>query len=66
MLESTVAIFEPRLRNPKVFMEPVEPGSKQLRFRIDGLLDMDPAPERVTFDTMLDLTSQAYVVKGNG
>jgi type VI secretion system protein ImpF len=47
-------------------MEPVEPGSKQLRFRIDGMLEMDPAPERVTFDTMLDLTSQAYVVKGDG
>ena len=66
MLEATVAIFEPRLLNPKVFMEPVEPGSKQLRFRIDGLLNMDPAPERVTFDTVLDLTSQAYVVKGDG
>jgi type VI secretion system protein ImpF len=66
MLEATVAIFEPRLLNPKVFMEPVEPGSKQLRFRIDGMLQMDPAPERVTFDTMLDLTSQAYIVKGDG
>jgi type VI secretion system protein ImpF len=66
LLEATVAVFEPRLINPKVFMEPIEPGSKQLRFRIDGLLDMDPAPERVTFDTVLDLTSQAYLVKGDG
>ena len=66
MLESTESVYEPRLMNPKVFMEPVEPGSKKLKFRIDGLLNMDPAPECVTFDTTLDLTSQSYVVKGEG
>jgi type VI secretion system protein ImpF len=65
MLETTVAIFEPRLRNAKVYMEPVERGSLKLKFRVDGLLVMDPAPERISFDTFYDLTSQNYNVGGS-
>lgn len=64
LLETTVTTFEPRLKNAKVFMEPVERGSMQIRFRVDGLLMMDPAPERVSFDTTLDLCSQDYSVGG--
>ena len=64
MLEETIAIFEPRLIGVKVSMQPVSPGSRQLRFQIEGLLKMDPAPERVSFDTVLELTSGAYQVKG--
>ena len=62
LLESTVAIFEPRLRGAKVYMEPAERGSMQIKFRVDGMLVMDPAPERVSFDTTLDLCSQNYAV----
>jgi len=36
-----------------------------LRFQIQGLLRIDPAPERVTFDTVLELTSGEYQVKGD-
>lgn len=64
MLEETISIFEPRLEGVKVAMQPVSPGSRQLRFQIEGLLKMDPAPERVSFDTVLELTSGAYQVKG--
>ncbi|MBM3784864.1 MAG: type VI secretion system baseplate subunit TssE [Acidobacteria bacterium] len=64
MLENTVAIFEPRLAAAKVFMVPVETGSMQIRFRVEGMLKMDPAPERVSFDTTLDLSSQTYNVEG--
>jgi type VI secretion system protein ImpF len=64
LLETTVAQFEPRLMGARVYMDTVEEGSRQLRFRIDGLLIMDPAPERITFDTTLDLTSQTYEVGG--
>ena len=35
-----------------------------LRFQIEGLLDMDPAPELITFDTVLQLSSGEYQVKG--
>ena len=64
LLEETIAIFEPRLEGVKVAMQPVSAGSRQLRFQIEGLLKMDPAPERVSFDTVLELTSGAYQVKG--
>ena len=64
LLEETIAIFEPRLEGVKVAMQPISPGSRQLRFQIEGLLKMDPAPERVSFDTVLELTSGAYQVKG--
>lgn len=64
LLENTVAIFEPRLRNAKVFVEPVDKGSLKIKFRVEGMLVMDPAPERVSFDTTLDVTSQSYSVEG--
>jgi type VI secretion system protein ImpF len=64
ILENTVAVFEPRLKNAKVYMVPVEEGSMQVKFRVDGMLMMDPAPERISFDTTLDLSSQSYDVGG--
>lgn len=66
-LHSTVKLFEPRLANVKIV--PLEgPGGKTrtLRFRIDGLLIMDPAPEHVSFDTVLELTSGQYEVENAG
>ena len=64
MIESTIANFEPRIQGPRVTMEPVEGSARILRFQIQGLLRIDPAPERVTFDTVLELTSGEYQVKG--
>lgn len=63
MLEATVARFEPRIQDPRVYVDNVAPGSRTLRFRIDGLLRIDPAPERVSFDTVLELSSGQYEVK---
>lgn len=65
LLENTVAVFEPRLRNAKVYLEPAEKGTLQIKFRVDGMLVMDPAPERVSFDTTLDVSSQSYSVEGS-
>ena len=64
LLENTVAIFEPRMRNAKVHIEPSEKGTLQIKFRVEGMLVMDPAPERVSFDTTLDVSSQSYSVEG--
>ena len=36
-----------------------------LRFQIEGMLDMDPAPEHISFDTVLQLSSGEYQVKGD-
>lgn len=64
MLESAIARFEPRLSNVRVTMEPVTENARLLRFVIEGLLRIDPAPERVSFDTVLELTSGRYEVRG--
>jgi len=66
MIEQTLTLFEPRIGRLKVV--PVESGSGPqhvLRFQIEGLLDMDPAPEHISFDTVLQLSSGEYQVKGD-
>jgi type VI secretion system protein ImpF len=65
MLEETIARFEPRLSGVRATL--VDSGSnlgRQLRFQIEGLLIMDPAPEHISFDTVLQLASGEYQVKG--
>ena len=63
-MEASIAIFEPRLKRAKVRMEQVEGSSRMLKFVIEGLLCMDPAPEPVRFDTVLELGKGEYEVKG--
>jgi type VI secretion system protein ImpF len=65
LLESAIAIFEPRLASVKVNMVAAGPvGSRMLRFAIEGLLRIDPAPEHISFDTTLEISSGEYAVKG--
>lgn len=67
LIEGAVSTFEPRLDGAKVLMDPASDGTtRTLRFSIEGLLRMSPAPERVSFDTVLELTSGSYLVKGEG
>lgn len=64
-VERTVALFEPRLREVRVsFLESPGAGSRTLHFQIEGLLQMDPAPEQVSFDTMLQLTTGDCQIRG--
>jgi type VI secretion system protein ImpF len=63
-VERAVAIYEPRLQRVKVTMETARESERGLRFRIDALLRVDPAPEPVTFDAVLQLNTQQYLVKG--
>jgi type VI secretion system protein ImpF len=66
-LYATVKTFEPRLANIRVVpLDEAAPGTRTLRFRIEGLLLMDPAPEHVSFDTVLELTSGQYEVRNAG
>ena len=55
--------FEPRLRDVHVQIIPEEALGKNLHFRVEGMLNVEPAPEPVTFDTVLHLTTQEYEVK---
>jgi type VI secretion system protein ImpF len=64
-LENCVAIFEPRLRDVRVsVVEAPSSASRVLHFQIEGMLQMDPAPEQVSFDTVLQLTSGEYQIRG--
>jgi type VI secretion system protein ImpF len=65
LMETLVAVFEPRLLGTKVTLAPTSPGPlPQLRFVIEGLLAIDPMPEHVSFDTVLDVTGGEYRVRG--
>jgi type VI secretion system protein ImpF len=65
-VEETIATFEPRLAGVKVSLaESEENGARQFRFLIEGLLRMEPNPEQVVFDTVLEISSGEYHVKGD-
>jgi type VI secretion system protein ImpF len=66
MIEQTLATFEPRISRLKVVpLEAISGARQVLRFQIEGLLEMDPAPEHISFDTVLQLSSGEYQVKGD-
>ena len=66
-LQTTLKVFEPRLASVRITpLETPGVGSRKLRFRIEGLLRVDPAPEHVSFDTMLELGSGQYEVRDAG
>ncbi len=64
-LERTVAIFEPRLKEVRVTLVDA-PGNalRVVHFQIEGMLQMDPSPEQVSFDTTLQLSSGEYQIRG--
>ncbi|MDQ3799487.1 MAG: type VI secretion system baseplate subunit TssE [Acidobacteriota bacterium] len=61
-LETAVKIFESRLIDLKVTLEPVGSSDKSLRFRIEARLDIEPTPEPIAFDTILQLDSGDFEV----
>ena len=65
-MESMIATFEPRLLGAKVTLATGNSGPlPQLHFSIEGLLAIDPMPEHVSFDTVLDVTGGGeYHVRG--
>jgi type VI secretion system protein ImpF len=66
-LQSALKFFEPRLAKVRVApLEPLVAKTRTFRFRIEGLLLMDPAPEHISFDTVLQLTTSQYEVQNAG
>lgn len=63
-IERAVHAFEPRLDGLKVSIVPAPGAARVLRFVIEGMLRIDPAPEHVVFDAALELTSGEYQVMG--
>ena len=62
-VEEALATFDPRFKNPKVFLEPASKLERELKFRIEAILDIEPAPEPVVFDTVLQTGSFDFAVK---
>jgi len=62
-LETAIKTFESRFIDLKVTLEPVSSVDKSLRFRIEARLDIEPTPEPIAFDTVLQLGSGEFEVK---
>lgn len=64
-IQSALEIFEPRLASIHVEAQEYKGEERIARFVIDAILLINPMPERVTFDTVLELTSGEYRVRGD-
>lgn len=62
-IESCLRVFEPRLTGVHVTLESSDTVDRRLRFHIEGNMKLDPAPEEIAFDTVLELSSGEYKVK---
>ena len=63
-LQTTIENFEPRLVNVRVTSrDRYRPGQQALTFHVEATLMIDPAPERISFDTVLEISKGAYSVK---
>ncbi|MGO8819166.1 MAG: type VI secretion system baseplate subunit TssE [Terriglobia bacterium] len=61
-IKTAINFFEPRLLSVKVTIGGSFGEVRGLHFSIEGLLRMDPAPEPVFFDTILDPSKGEYTV----
>jgi type VI secretion system protein ImpF len=62
-LQSVLRRCEPRFQSVTVRqLDNAAPLDRTLRFRIDALLRLDPAPEPITFDSMLEPASATVAV----
>jgi type VI secretion system protein ImpF len=60
-------MFEPRLMSVRVIQKSTGmAGGRGIRFTIEALLRLDPSPERVVFDTVVETVSGRVVVAGGG
>ncbi len=65
-IETAIRNFEPRFLTIRVtLIEAKEQVETTLRLRIDAMLHAEPAPESITFDTVIDPTTDHIVVRAN-
>lgn len=65
-VREVIEFFEPRLMEIRVEVPEDAGDGRRIRFLIDAFLRMDPSPERVVFDTVLETTSGKFHVSGRG
>lgn len=64
-IEECLRIFEPRLMDIRVTAaDATAEAHHQIRFTVEALLRMEPNPERIAFDTVLEVTSGEFSVTG--
>jgi len=64
IIERVIMRFEPRFKSVKVqLLENADSFDRTLRFRIEGLLHVEPSPEPVIFDSQLEPTTANFEVK---
>jgi len=71
LVEEAIAIFEPRLSGVRVSIADGTDGEgkngaedgREVRFLVEGLLRVDPTPERVAFDAVLETPGGEYQVR---
>lgn len=61
-IESAIRNFEPRFLNVKVTLEPLDILDRQLKFRIEARLDVEPAPEPIAFDSVLQIGNGGFAL----
>ncbi len=62
-IETAIKIFEPRFLDLKVSFEPLSNTERALKFKIEARLDVEPTPEPIVFDTVLQLGSGEFEIK---
>ena len=63
-LEGAIEMFEPRLSRARVTSrERFRSTNQSITFHVEAMLMIDPAPERISFDTVLEISKGAYSVK---
>ena len=63
-VQEAIQLFEPRLANVRVALVQGEGEERrELHFRIEALLRMDPTPEQVAFDTLIEIASGEVEVR---
>ncbi|HEX5438695.1 MAG TPA: type VI secretion system baseplate subunit TssE [Gemmatimonadaceae bacterium] len=62
-VEEAITTFEPRLSGVHVSVVEAKTERRELRLLIEASLRMDPHPEHIVFDTVLELSSGEYQIK---
>jgi type VI secretion system protein ImpF len=62
-IQEAIRRFEPRLARVRVSLETSPTPNRSLRFRIDGLLRVEPEPEPVAFDSVLRVDDQTIEIR---
>jgi type VI secretion system protein ImpF len=64
-IQSVIILFEPRLKKLYVSLhDQTEALDRTIRFHIEAILQAEPAPEPVAFDSTLRLSTGVFEVKG--